>query len=172
MTESDTEDALKRLRKEVGELREELGFRDADARFSVITTALAAVLLALTASPWFWADTDHGDLAKTAWGLPDHYGFFALLALVLVLATAGTTLSYARFATATTGAHWTLCGLAAACGLMLMFLPNAIDDDDGTSGSGLWLTVTAALVLAAMHGTHADVIRSRGSARSGPKVRY
>jgi hypothetical protein len=168
MTEQDVEDALKRLRKEVGELREELGYRDADARFTMITTALAAAMLALTAAPWFWVDSTYGDHGRTGWTAPD-YGFYGLLAVVVVLATAGGTLSYGRFSTATTGGHWTLCGLGGVCGLVLLFLPRAVDDDV-TSGCGLWLTLTAALVLAAMHGTHADALRSRR--RPASTLRY
>ena len=165
MTESHTEDALKRLRKEVGELREELGHRDADARFSVITTALAAVLLALTAAPWFWDDAEYGERVETAWGMP-HYGTFGLIALVLVLAIAGMTVIYARFSTPTAGAHWALCGLAVVCGLVLLLLPRSVHEEALTSGSGLWLTVVAAFVLAGLHGTHGDVLRSRRSARA------
>jgi len=160
MTEPETDAALKRLRKELAELREEVGHQAADVRLSAAMTALSAVVLAFTAAPWFWVDTDDGDFAITLWGVGD-YGFWGVVAIVLVLAVAGATLIYERFPTPTPSAHWTQCGLGVVTGLVLLFLPRSVDDEDVTSGSGLWLTLLAVLVLAGVHGTHGDALRSR-----------
>lgn len=162
MTESHTDDALKRLRSEVAELRAEVNVRDSDIRFTVMTTALAAIMLALTAAPWFWRDFDRtSDQAETAWKM-FAAGIIGPVTVLLVLVTAGVTVIYAGISAPTARAHWILCVLSLVCAGMLILLTSTAQDDE-SSGSGLWLTVIAALVLFAMHGTQGDRLRGRES---------
>lgn len=151
----DTQAALRSLRARVEEL-EQRRRRAADGlRFAVPGTAVAVGLLALTATTWV-VDEDE---PYTLWGLvPEGWQAFVMLALVAGVALTTPALFLADHPVR--AGHLVMVWVSLLTAVWVIVL-NAVLPDDADTAPGRWLTLLAALALAAAHGFRAEELSGR-----------
>ncbi len=157
------ESSLKALRKRVDQLDHRRHDTASALRSAVLGCAVAGAMLALTATTWRTVDDgDHVD-EVTLWGMVPN-GWQAVVTLGLVLAVAIGTFGVS-LGESSRGAHIVLVVLALLAAVAVL-LVGAVDSDGGWydpedygTAPGRWLTLLAALLLAATHGGRAGELR-------------
>jgi hypothetical protein len=151
----DTQAALRSLRTRIEEL-ERRRRRSVDGlRFAVLGTALAAGMVALTATTWLV----DGDEPYTLWGLvAEGWQGLVMLGLVGVVAlgTPGLFLTEHPSRAGHLVMVW-VCLLTA----FWVFMLNAVVPEDADTAPGRWLTLLTALAVAATHGFRAEELSVR-----------
>ena len=162
MTEEDrTETALRSLRMQLGEVRDEARFDRAQASFLALATALALVQTALTATTWFNLHDDADLIPRTAWHQPTEINWFGHVAVLLLLGFTLASLLVAHAVNTTMpGAHWLLAAVGAVTAVALFVLVLQLDHDT-TTAPGFWFTLLAVLGLALTHGIRGDALRAQ-----------
>ncbi|GAB1509213.1 hypothetical protein [Actinophytocola sp. KF-1] len=125
------------------------------SRFAVLGTSLAVGLLALTATTWA---VDGGE-PFTLWGLtPAGWQAVVMLGLVVVVAlgTLGVFLAEHPGRVGHLVMVW-VCLLAAVWVVVL----NGVVPEESETAPGRWLTLPAALAIAAAHGFRAEELSGR-----------
>lgn len=158
---------VRALRKRIEQVAADQAGHVADLRFAVAATALAAGMLVLTATTWMsGTDPDYDrTYVHTLWALvPEGWPALVTLALVVVagIGTMGTFL--ADVTGRVTHIVFVVLALAAAAAVLVLVgwvePPGTLEPDDYDTAPGRWLTVLAALALAAMHGARAGELRT------------
>jgi hypothetical protein len=156
------EKSLQTLRKQVNELSHAHREDGAILRYAVFACTVAGMMLALTAASWRVLDSGADMKLYTLWGLvPDSWQAAATLGLVLAVAlgTFGAFLADV----AHRWAHLAIVVLALLAAVAAMIFASVGESsyyaDDYETGTGRWLTVLAALVLATIHGIRAGELR-------------
>jgi hypothetical protein len=158
----DTQAALRSLRTRIEELERRRRETVDGLRFAVLGSALAAGLVALTATTWV-VDED-GDEPYTLWGLVPT-GWQALVMLGLVAAVALTTPALLLTAHPSRAGHLALVWVCLLTAVWVIVL-NAVVPDDADTAPGRWLTLLTALAVAAVHGFRAEELSGRRAVSS------
>jgi hypothetical protein len=162
------EKSLRIVRTRVDELDHGQRGEFAALRFSVLASAVAGSMLALTATTWRTTvdDSDYviGDVT-TLWGMAPE-GWQGTVTLLLVLTVSIGTIAVFLADIAGPITHFVFAALAlfTVVGIVLLGALEPAgwgDPEDGRSGPGRWLTLLAALLLAIAHASRAEQVKHR-----------
>jgi hypothetical protein len=157
---TDTQDVqatLRSLRVRIEELEQRRRRSVDEPRFGILGTAFAAAMLVLTATTWL-VDGD-GDEHYTLWGLVPA-GWQALVMLALVVGAALITPALFFTDHPARAGHLVMVWVSLLAAVWVIVL-NAVVPDDSATAPGRWLTLLAALALAAAHGFRAEELSGR-----------
>jgi hypothetical protein len=150
------ETSLRALRRRVDEL--ELRQRDTGdtMRYAVLASALAGVLVALSAATWRTMEDSAGlvNYSHTLWGLAEKSGLAAWTLVGVLVVAVGTVTTFVAENTARS-AHAVfvvLCALTVVGAIAIPSPDGFYDPEQLQAGAGWWLTVLAALAVAVVHG--------------------
>ncbi|OLF15661.1 hypothetical protein [Actinophytocola xanthii] len=156
--------SLRALRRQLDQLDRRQQASASGLRQAVLAATVAGAMLVLTATTWRTAPGDGasvGDLGSL-WGMTSD-GWQPVAALVLVVATALGSLAVFLGEAGRVG-HVVLVVLALLTALAILLVGGVEPDgwyesEDYESAAGRWLTLLAALGLAALHGGRASELR-------------
>ena len=151
----ETQAALRSLRLRIEEL-ERRRQRSVDGlRFAIPGTALAVGMVVLTATTW----VVDGDEPYTLWGLVPE-GWQALVMLVLVVLVALVTPGLFLTGQPSRAGHLVMVWVCLLTAVWVLVL-NGVVPAEADTAPGRWLTLLAALALAAAHGFRAEELSGR-----------
>lgn len=154
----DTQAALRALRTRIEELEQRRRRSVDELRFAILGTALAVAMVVLTTTTWV-VDTDGDDEPYTLWGLVPE-GWQALLMLGLVVAVAFTTPALFLADHPSRAGHLVLVWVSLLTAVWVLVV-NTVVPEDADTAPGRWLTLLAALAVAAAHGFRAEELNGR-----------
>jgi hypothetical protein len=155
---TDTQDVqatLRSLRVRIEELEQRRRRSVAELRFGILGTTFATAMLVLTATTWLV----DGDEPYTLWGLVPA-GWQALVMLALVVGAALVTPALFFTDHPARAGHLVMVWVSLLTAVWVIVL-NAVVPADSATAPGRWLTLLAALALAAAHGFRAEELSGR-----------
>jgi hypothetical protein len=155
----DTQAALRALRTRVEELEQRRRGSVDELRFAIVGTALAVAMVVLTATTWVVADDDGADEAWTLWGLVPT-GWQALVMFGLVIGVSFATPALFLTNHPSRAGHLVMVWVSLLTAVWVIVV-NAVVPDDADTAPGRWLTLLAALAMAAAHGFRAEELNNR-----------
>ncbi|MPZ79500.1 MAG: hypothetical protein GEV28_03500 [Actinophytocola sp.] len=152
---TEVQDALRALRRRVGELEVERIRAVGELRHAIAGTGLAIGMLTLTATTWA-AERD-GDDPHTLWGMVPT-DWVAVATLILVAGTALATIGLFLTDPPSRVGHLVLVSVSLLTAVAALVV-GVVPPESYGSGPGRWLTLLGALALAATHGFRAEEMR-------------
>jgi peptidoglycan/LPS O-acetylase OafA/YrhL len=159
---TDTEEALRSLRRRLGELENQRSRTTGELRLAIVGTALAVAMVVLTATTWV---ADDGE-PYTLWGLVPG-GWQALVMLTLVVGVAVATPALFLADQPSRVGHLLMVWVSLLTAIWVIVI-NAVVPEDVDTAPGRWLTLLVALAVAAVHGFRAEETSTRPRLRDHP----